>query len=146
MSEKNRKILYWVFKALSILVSCIFPVWAICERFPLWQTTYGSTHSLGVGSILALFVLAIIFRTTIFNFIRDKLNITHAPPLAIWLILLAVSYVLVFIGQFMSDVVIVLWMGLVGCSIGTFLTYIAEHKFALKIETKKEAGDGDGQS
>lgn len=139
MSEKKRKAYYCLFKVLSILVSCAFPVWAISEKFPLWKTTYGNTRSIGVGTILAIIVLAIIFRTTVFNFIRDKLKITHAPPLVVWLILLAVSYVLVFIGQFMGDVVIVLWMGLIGCSIGTVLTLIAEHKFG-----KKE--DNDGQS
>lgn len=139
MSEKKRKAYYCLFKVLSILVSCAFPVWAIYEKFPLWRTTYGNTRSIGVGTILAVIVLAIIFRTTVFNFIKDKLKITHAPPLVVWLTLLAVSYVLVFIGQFMGDVVIVLWMGLIGCSIGTVLTLIAEHKFG-----KKE--DNDGQS
>lgn len=140
MSEKKRKTLYWLFKVLSILVSCAFPVWAICEKFPIWKTTYGKTHSVGVGTILAIIVLIIIFRTTVFNFIKDKLKITHAPPLAVWLILIAISYVLIFIGQFLQDVSIVLWMGLIGCSIGTVLTLIAEHKF----DKKKE--DGDGQS
>lgn len=137
MSEKKRKAYYCLFKVLSILVSCAFPVWAIYEKFPLWRTTYGNTRSIGVGTILAVIVLAIIFRTTVFNFIKDKLKITHAPPLVVWLTLLAISYVLVFIGQFMGDVVIVLWMGLIGCSIGTVLTLIAEHKFG-----KKENNDG----
>lgn len=139
MSEKKRKAYYCLFKVLSILVSCAFPVWAIYEKFPLWRTTYGNTRSIGVGTILAIIVLAIIFRSTVFNFIKEKLKITHAPPLVVWLILLAISYVLVFIGQFMGDVVIVLWMGLIGCSIGTVLTLIAEHKFG-----KKE--DSNGQS
>lgn len=135
MSEKKRKAYYCLFKVLSILVSCAFPVWAIYEKFPLWRTTYGNTRSIGVGTILAIIVLAIIFRTTVFNFIKDKLKITHAPPLVVWLILLAISYVLVFIGQFMGDIVIVLWMGLIGCSIGTVLTLIAEHKFGKKEES-----------
>jgi uncharacterized membrane protein len=139
MSEKKRKAYYFLFKVLSILISCAFPLYAICEKFPLWKTTYGNTRSIGVGTIIAIIVLAIIFRTTVFNFIRDKLKITHAPPLVVWLILLAISYVLVFIGQFMGDVVVVLWMGLIGCSIGTVLTLIAEHKFG-----KKE--DRNGQS
>jgi uncharacterized membrane protein len=139
MSEKKRKAYYFLFKVLSILISCAFPLYAICEKFPLWKTTYGNTRSIGVGTIIAIIVLAIIFRTTVFNFIRDKLKITHAPPLVVWLLLLAISYVLVFIGQFMGDVVVVLWMGLIGCTIGTVLTLIAEHKFG-----KKE--DNDGQS
>ena len=132
MSETKRKSLYWLFKIMSIVVSCAFPLWAICEKYPLWNTVYGTTHSIGVGGILALFVIAIVFRKAVFGFIRHKLKITHAPPLAVWLILIALSYILVFIGQFMYDMVIILWMGLIGCAIGTFLTFIAEHKFGDK--------------
>ena len=57
---------------------------------------------------------------------RDKLNLKHAPPLVVWLVMLVVSYVLVYIGNFMRDLTTVLWMGLIGCAIGTFLTYISE--------------------
>lgn len=132
MSEKKRKRLYNLFKALSIIISCALPIWAICEKYPIWKTVYGSTHSIGVGGILALIVITIVFRRAVFGFIKEKLKITHAPPLAVWLILLAITYVLVFIGQFMLDMVTVLWMGLIGCAIGTLLTAIAEHKFGEK--------------
>jgi cadmium resistance protein CadD (predicted permease) len=113
------------------------PIWAICEKYPLWETVYGTTHSIGVGGILALIVIIIVFRRAVFKFIKDKLKITHAPPLAVWLILIALSYILVFIGQFMYDMVIILWMGFIGCAIGTLLTFIAENKFG-----KKENEDG----
>lgn len=134
MSERKRKTLYGLFKVLSIIISCALPVWAIAEKFPIWKTAYGTTHSIGVGGVLALIVLLIIFRKSVFDFLRDKLKITHAPPLAVWLVLIAISYVLVFIGQFMRDMVIVLWMGFIGCAIGTLLTYIAEHKFGEESE------------
>ena len=137
MSEQKSKALYWLFKVLSIVIACAFPVWAIYEKFPLWKTTYGTTHSIGVGTVLAVIVLTIIFRTTVVNFIKEKLKITHAPPLAVWLIMIAISYVLIFIGKFLEDLTMVLWMGLIGCAIGTVLTIIAEHKFG-----KKENNDG----
>ena len=138
MSEKNRKTYYWLFKILSIIISCAFPIWAIAEKYPLWETTCGTTHSIGVGGILALIVIIIVFRKAVFGFIRDRLKITHAPPLAVWLVLIATSYALVFIGQFIQDLVIVLWMGLIGSTIGTVLTFIAENKFC----KKKENDDG----
>lgn len=134
MLEKKRKTLYWLFKISSIAVSCALPLLAIFEKYPLWNTEYGKAHSLGVGGILALIVITIVFRKAVFDFIRHKMKITHAPPLAVWLILIAISYVLVFIGQFMYDMVIVLWMGLIGCAIGTVLTYIAEHNFGKEDE------------
>jgi hypothetical protein len=137
MSETKRKTFYWLFKILSIVISCTLPIWAICEKYPLWETVYGATHSIGVGGILALIVIIIVFRRAVFRFIEDKLKITHAPPLAVWLILIAMSYILVFIGQFMYDMVIILWMGFIGCAIGTLLTFIAENKFG-----KKENEDG----
>ena len=132
MSETKRKRLYWVFKVVSVLIACAFPVWAICERFPLWQTAYGSTRSIGVGGIMIVIVFIIVFRTSVFDFLKDKLKITHAPPLLVWLVLIAISYVLIFIGQFMQDVLVVLWMGLIGCSLGTALTFVAEHYFGKK--------------
>lgn len=126
MTEKKRKALYWAFKLAGIIVSCSLPLLAILERFPLWTYTYGTVRSVGVGLILSLIVLLIIFRRTVFDFMRDKLNLKHAPPLVVWLVMLVVSYVLVYIGNFMRDLTTVLWMGLIGCAAGTFLTYISE--------------------
>ena len=126
MTEKKRKILYWFFKIASILISCVLPIWAICERFPLWTEEHGKGYSIGAGAILILFVVIIIFRRTVFGFLRDKFNLKHAPPLAVWLVLLTLSYLLVYIGNVMRDMTSVFWMGLIGCAIGTFLTYISE--------------------
>lgn len=126
MTEKKRKTLYWVFKLFGILVSCAFPIWAICEKFPLWTETHGTSHSVGVGVILILIVLLVIFRRTVFNFIRDKLNLKYAPPIVVWLVMLIVSYIMIYIGNVMRDMTTVLWMGLIGCGIGTVLTYISE--------------------
>lgn len=137
MSEKKRKLYYSLFKILSIIISCAFPIWAICEKYPLWKTICGETHSIGVGSILVLIVILIIFRKAVFDFIRDKLKITHAPPLAVWIALVIVSYILVFVGKFAQDMVTVFWMGLVGCAIGTVLTFIAENKFGKEKENGK---------
>ena len=132
MTEKKRNILYWVFKIFGILISCAFPIWAICEKFPLWTVEHGTTHSVGVGIVLILIVLLIIFRRTVFNFIKDKLNLQYAPPLAVWLVLLIVSYIIIYIGNFMRDMTTVLWMGFIGCAIGTLLTFISE-KFKKKV-------------
>ena len=133
MSEKKSKFLYWMFKLLGIIVSCAFPIWSICEKFPLWTETHGESHSIGVGLVLILIVLLVVFRRTVFNFIKDKLNLKHAPPIAVWFVMLILSYVMIYIGNFMRDMTIVLWMGLIGCSIGTFLTYLS-NKFGVKSD------------
>lgn len=126
MTERKRKSLYWLFKALSVLISCAFPIWAICEKFPLWADLHGADRTVGIGIILIAIVLLIIFRKTVFDFIKDHLDLKHAPPITVWLVMLVVSYVLIYIGDVMRDMTTVLWMGFIGCAIGAFLTYISE--------------------
>lgn len=134
MTEKKRKRSYWLFKILSVIVSCALPIFAIWEKFPIWTYTHGTTRSVGVGGILVLVVILVVFRKAVFKFIVDKLKLRHAPPLAVWLGMLVVSYVLVYIGNFIQDLTTVFWMGLIGCAIGTVLTYIAEHRYGEKVE------------
>ena len=138
--EKKRKIFYLLFKVSSILISCFFPIWAVCEKFPLWTVSYGTGRSVGVGTILILIVVSIIFRRAVFKFISERLKLEHTPPLAVWLVLIAVSYVLIFIGNFLRDLTTVLWMGLIGCAIGTLLTFIGENFFG----EKENKDDGSG--
>lgn len=136
MTETKRKAFYWLFKVLGVVVACALPIWAICERFPIWSLSHGVSRSIGVGGILILIVLLTIFRKTVFNFLVEKLNIKHAPPLAIWFVMLVISYVLVYIGNFMRDLTIVFWMGFIGCAAGTLLTFIAENRFGKESESK----------
>jgi hypothetical protein len=132
MTEKKRKRLYWIFKIGAVVISCLLPIWAICERFPIWTVTHGTGRSLGAGGILILIVLLVIFRKAVFNFMADRLKLKHAPPLVIWLVMLITSYALVYIGKFLYDMTSVFWMGLIGCAIGTLLTFIAENRFGRK--------------
>lgn len=134
MSEKKRKITYWVLKVLSVLVSCGLPIYAVCEHFPLWTVSYGASRTVGAGGIISLIIVVTVFRKSVFEFMRDKMNLRHAPPIAVWLIMLAVSYVLLYINQFIRDLTTVFWFGLVGCAIGTALTFVAETFFGRKKE------------
>ena len=134
MSEKKRSILYWVFKVLGIIISCALPIWAICEKFPIWTEAHGASHTVGAGGILILIVLLVIFRKTVLNFMRDKMKLQHAPPIAVWLVLIIVAYVLTYINKFIQDLTAVFWMGLIGCAIGTLLTFISENMYGKKEE------------
>jgi hypothetical protein len=125
MTEKKRKTLYWVLKVASVLVSCALPIWAILEKYPIWTQSHGTNRAVGVGAILSLIVILIVFRKSVFGFIRDKFKLKHAPPIVVWIVLLIISYVLVYIGNFMQDMTTVLWMGLIGCAVGTFLTFLS---------------------
>ena len=135
MTDRKSNALYWFFKVLSVVVSCALPIWAIGEKFPIWKKDYGTTHSIGIGIILVAIVLLIIFRRTVFDFVIDRLDLKHAPPLAIWIIMIVISYFLVLIGEVMRDMTTVFWMGLIGCILGTFLTYISER---FKKEVKSD--------
>ena len=138
MTEKKRKVFYLIFKISSVIISCLFPIWAVCELFPVWTTYSGTGRSIGVGAIIIMIVLTIVFRKSVFNFLSDKFKLKNAPPIAIWLTLLIVSYIIIFIGNFMRDLTTVLWMGVVGCGIGTVLTFIGENYFG------KKENDNDG--
>lgn len=138
MTEKKRKILYWSFKITSVLVSCILPIWAILEKFPLWVEDHGTGNSVGAGLILSVIVLLIVFRKSVFDFIRDRVKLNNAPPLVIWIALLVCSYLLVWLSDILKDMNIVFWMGLIGCGIGTLLTFIAENAFGKKKEEKSD--------
>ena len=136
-SNSKRKLFYWIFKSLGVIIACAFPVWAIYERYPLWITTHGKSHSIGVGGILVAIVLLMIFKKSVFNFMRDRMKLQHAPPLAIWFVLLIISYMMMYVSKFLYDITVVFWMGLIGCGIGTLLTFIAEHKFGEKEKEEK---------
>lgn len=138
MTEKKRKIFYWGFKISSVLISCILPIWAILEKFPMWVEDHGTGNSVGAGLILSVIVLLIVFRKSVFDFIRDRVKLNNAPPLVIWIALLVCSYLLVWLSDILKDMNIVFWMGLIGCGIGTLLTFIAENAFGKKKEEKSD--------
>jgi hypothetical protein len=137
MTEKKRKNLYWTFKIASVLVSCALPIWAICAKFPIWTEQSGAGHSAGAGLILMGIVVLIVFRKTVFDFIRDHFKIQHAPPLLIWLVLIIISYTFIYIASALKDMNTIFWMGFIGCAIGTLLTFIGENCFGKK-EDKDE--------
>ena len=132
MTEKKRKFRYWTIKILSVLISCGLPIYAVYEHFPIWTMSYGTTRSIGAGGIISLIIIVIVFRKAVFQFMRDKMNLRHAPPLAVWLIMLIVSYILLYINQFIRDLTTVFWFGLVGCAIGTAMTFVAETFYGKK--------------
>lgn len=137
MTDKKRDRIYWLFKWGGVLISCLFPVWAICEKFPIWKTVHGTGRSIGVGAILILIVAVIIFRKSVFRFFEKRLKLENAPPLLVWGVMLIIAYVLIFIGDFLRDLTTVFWMGLIGCAIGTLMTLIGENHFGKK-EAKNE--------
>lgn len=140
--SKRNKILRYLLKTSSVVVSCFFPMWAICEKFPIWTEGYGAGRSIGVGAILMCSVFMIIFRKTVVSALKDKLKLDHAPPIAIWLILLIVSYILLFIANFLRDLTTVLWMGALGCALGNLLTMGSEHFTDVK-EDDEEVEDSE---
>jgi lipid-A-disaccharide synthase-like uncharacterized protein len=134
VSEKKRKVLYLIFKILSIIVSLAFPIWAICEKFPIWGNVYGAPKTAGVGILLVCIVALIIFRKTVVNYVKEKTKITHAPPVFFWAVMIVIGHVLEYLNNFIRDLTTIFWMGLIGCAIGTLLTYIAEKKYGKKEE------------
>lgn len=132
MTDRKRKALFWLFKGIGIIISCAFPIWAICEKYPIWTEVHGTGRSVGVGGILILIVLLVVFRKSVFNVMKERMKLKHAPPIVAWLVMLIISYVLLYISKFIQDMTTIFWMGLVGCAIGTVLTYVAENRYGDK--------------
>lgn len=128
-TKANRKLFYWLFKALSVTVACALPVWGVCSKFPIWVEEYGTGRSLGVGGIIGIVVLLIVFRRTIFDFLKDKWKLRYAPPITVWIVMILISYVLMFVSKFLYDITTVFWMGLIGSATGAIFTFVGENLF-----------------
>jgi hypothetical protein len=124
--SKKRKLLYWLFKFTSVVISCAFPVWAVCNKFPL-LTEGGAKTTLGIGGVLAIVIVSSISRKTIFSFFKEKLNLVNAPPLVGWMVLLGMAYGFQYLTSFVAELITIFWMGFIGCCIGVALTFIAEN-------------------
>lgn len=135
MKITKNNIIYWVLKVASVFVSCIFPVIAICDKFPVWTESYGVGRSIGTGGLLIVIVLLVIFRRTVFDFLKERLKLKHAPPMVVWIIMLIVAYVLLYVCKFITDIILVFWMGFLGCGLGTILTLVAENCFVKENNT-----------
>lgn len=134
MSDKKSKAIYWLLRSVGVIVSCAFPIWAICDHFPIWTEQYGTGQSLGAGGILILIVLLVVFRSTVFSIIKERLKLQHTPPIVAWIVMIVISYTLMYINKVLYDMTIIFWMGLIGCAIGTLLSFIAESRFRKDVD------------
>ena len=122
-------IFYWLLKGGGIGISAVMPLWVVLEKFPLWVETHGTGRSVGAGGIIGIIIVLVIFRKTIIGYFKEKFKVSHTPPMAVWIVCLAITYGLMFIVKFLYDLSIVLWMGLIGSVIGSMLTFAGETFF-----------------
>ena len=122
-------IIYYCFKVASIAVACALPLWGVIDKFPIWVETHGTGRSIGTGGLIGIIILLVIFRRTVFNFLKDKWKMRYAPPITIWIAMIVVSYMLMYVSKFLLDITTVFWMGLIGCALGGVLTFIGENFF-----------------
>lgn len=128
----KRKAWFWGLKSAGIVCSCLFPLFAIYEKFPIWVEENGAGRSLGSGLIIGAMVILAVFRKTVFAYLSEKFKGKNAPSMTIWVVPLLLSYIIVYINAFILDLITVLWMGLLGSGIGTVLNAIADNKFGDK--------------
>lgn len=125
MSKKD-KFFYWFWRLSGIITACLCPIYAVIEHFPIWLERNGTGRTLGVGAILILIILAVVFRKTVINYFREKFKTHTFPPVMGWIVLLCIAYVLQFINAFIIDMTAVFWAGLVGGLIGSFFMWLAD--------------------
>ena len=134
MTKPSRNTLYWIFKVTSVVVACGLPIAAILEKFPLWSE---SGTKVGAGLVMTIVVLLVVFRRSVFDFAKKRLRLQNAPPITVWLVMIVISYIMMYVSDVLRDMNSVLWMGLVGCALGTALTYIAENYFGKKGDSNE---------
>ena len=124
--NKRKNVVYWTLKVLSIFISCALPAWGVIEQFPIWKETASTGRSIGAGLILIAVIVLIVFNKAVFGFLRDRLRLNYAPPLLIWLVLIVVTWGLIWLSSLMEDMMNIYILGFVGCLIGNILTFIGE--------------------
>ena len=137
MKATQNNTIYWVLKVASIIVSCLFPVIAICDKFPIWTESHGVLGSIDTGGLLIAIVLLVIFRRTVFDFLKERWKLKHAPPITVWIVMLIIAYSLLYVCKFLTDIILVFWMGFLGCGLGTILTMVAENCFGKEKENNE---------
>ena len=133
------------FKGAGIAVSVGLPVWAILEKFPAWHSQAGVAGTLGIGGAMAATVALVTFKRTVFDYVKEKTGIKHAPPLAIWCALLALSFALSAAASLLSDMRSVFISGAVGSGIGTVLNFIGESASKDKADRAEKERNADEQ-
>ena len=123
-------VFYWLLKGSGIGISAALPLWAVFNKFPLWAENYGVGKSLGTGGISGIIIALIIFRDTVIGYIKEKFKIGHAPKLTWWIAGLIIVYGLLYIVKFLSDLALVMWLGLFGSIVGALLTFAGEIFFS----------------
>jgi hypothetical protein len=131
MSKKD-KILYWALRLLGIFISGCLPISAVIEHFPLWIEHKGAGRTIWVGTLLILIIVAVIFRKTVINYIRERFKTRTYPPVMGWVAMLCIAYVLRFINDFIMDMTSIFWMGLIGGLLGSLCLWFAD-----RIKKKK---------
>lgn len=125
----KNNVYYGLFKWGGTGISALMPLWVVFEKFPLWVENNGVVRSLSTGGIIGIIIALIIFRDTVMGYIKEKFKIGHAPKLTWWLAGLAIVYGLLYIVKFLTDLAMVLWMGLFGAIVGTLMTFAGEILF-----------------
>lgn len=123
------KIFYGLFKWGGVGISAALPLWVVLEKFPLWVETNGVGRSLGTGGIIGGIIALVIFKDAVIGYLKEKFKVGHAPKITGWFVALIITYVILYIGKFLYDLSLVLWMGLLGSVIGTLLTFAGETIF-----------------
>ena len=137
------RVKYWILQIAAFLIAVIPPVWAVCEKLPIWKARYGTAQTFGFGLVILLVVLLVVFRKTLLllvkgwidvlvDRIKEKTGIVHIPPM-LSLVLTWASALLVVIALIpvvsglyviLVDLKGIFMAGLVGAGLGWLLSLI----------------------
>ena len=155
------KVKYWILQIAAFLAAVIPPVWAVCEKLPVWKARYGAARTFWFGIAVVLIVLLVVFRKTLLVLVRswtdvlvdrikEKTGIVHVPPMLslvlTWAtaLIVVVALIPVVSGLYviLVDLKGIFMAGLVGAGLGWLLSAVG---VGLGIDRSKTE-DTDGKT
>lgn len=139
MTEKKRKYLVLLLRAMSVFSFLGVPAWVISTKFPLWKTQGGSAGALGIGAILILVIAFMTFKKYVVAFAAEKLGTMSAGVslIVLWTGLAVVCIAIANITTILEDLSTVFVWSAIGAVLG-----VSFQAAARKVSGKKEDTDG----
>ncbi len=140
MTEKKRKALVWLLRALAVASMIGIPFSIIAYKFPLWRTQGGGGGAVGAGLILLVVILFFTFRKYVTAWAEEKLGTLSAGVslVFLWSGLAVVCMVLAAITNILQDLATVFLFAAIGAAMGVGLLHGAKKLQEMEITEEVE--------
>ena len=130
VSEKKKKIWYYILYALGLLACVVPPVLATLEHFPVWMATGGTRIIVPASAVILLIISAI----PLVKYLRKKIK----TP-AVWMVWIFLWFILRLLRPVIDGMISVAGIGAISNVSGALLMFAARKFFGNKHEDREAA-------